>query len=71
MLKKVGGMYVDVSEVAAIDVGIVEDETTGEDVGHPILVLKSGYKLILPVNYSLEAIEKGMEMLMMEVEVVH
>lgn len=74
MLKKIAGVYVNPFEIAAIDVHLCDqenDEGIDELHGQPILILKSGYRVVTPWVEPITAIEKTLEMVMREIEVGH
>jgi len=74
MLKKIAGVYVEPSQIAAIDVHLFDKENEDglpELYGQPLIVLQSGYQIVSPLVEHVNAIEGALDMVMREIEVGH
>jgi hypothetical protein len=74
MLKKIAGVYIDPTQIAAIDVHMFDKENDegGTDImAQPVLVLNCGYQIATPMVEHVEAIESALDMVMREIEVGH
>jgi len=66
MLRKIRGLYIDTTEVAAIDIMLTNN---GECM--PIIILKSGHTIVTPNSYPVESAEAALDLVAREIEVVH